>query len=258
MPKATAQSLSPSSDLLDHAILDFARGFALIRSRAHPYLAERVGPLWRMHDAPRKRNDYRREEWIAHNIPPQEVDRIIRTHTRHRFAVCAVCPTGESDEPLRAGYKTMGYHLGTTEGMMVHDLRRIPHPRCPATIRRVTPALAEPYARAIKTRPLTPEQLRPDAPMRRYVAMIGHAIVGSVSSVDLSGTAWCSSLVVKHAHRRRGIGRALVCRMLRDDRAAGAKLATLVASHTGALLYTAVGYHRAGTLLFFTPKRSKP
>lgn len=245
--------------MIEQAILDFARGFAHIRSRTHPYLAQRVGPLWRMHDAPRKRDDYRREEWIAHNAPPHEVDRIIRQHTHHRFAVCAVCPTGESDEPLRAGYKSLGYRLGTTEGMMVHDLRRIPRPRCPATIRRVTPALAEPYARATKTRPLTPEDLRPDAPMRRYVAMIDGTVVGSVSSVNFGGTAWCSALVVKHTHRRRGIGRALVCRMLRDDRAAGAKLATLVASHAGALLYTAVGYHRVGTLLLFTPpKRSKP
>jgi predicted acetyltransferase len=58
-------------------------------------------------------------------------------------------------------------------------------------------------------------------------------------------------------YRRRGIGQALLCRMLRDDRTHGSKCSVLLASHTGALLYPRVGYERIGTLFMFAPKRAK-
>jgi len=61
---------------------------------------------------------------------------------------------------------------------------------------------------------------------------------------------------VEPSHRRRGIGRAMLCHMLRDDRARGAKCSVLTASHTGALLYPLVGYGRIGTLFMFVPKRT--
>ena len=65
-------------------------------------------------------------------------------------------------------------------------------------------------------------------------------------------------MYVVPSFRRRGIGRALLCRMLRDDRDGGAKMAVLLASHTGAKLYPVVGYEQIGTLLLFTPsKRGK-
>jgi len=76
--------------------------------------------------------------------------------------------------------------------------------------------------------------------------------------VDSVGATWCADMHINASHRRRGIGRALLCRMLRDDRARGSKCSVLTASHTGALLYPRVGYERIGTLLLFAPRRAKP
>src|SRR4051812_46195472 len=95
-------------DEIARGIEVFARGFAFYRSFTHPYLAERVGPLWVVRDAPRKKStDYRREEWIAHGVEPAEVDRTARENTRGLFAVCALRRLDEPDAPLRAGYKAL-------------------------------------------------------------------------------------------------------------------------------------------------------
>ena len=53
------------------------------------------------------------------------------------------------------------------------------------------------------------------------------------------------------SHRRQGIARALLSEMLHGDRAAGASVSVLLASHTGAKLYAAAGYRRLGTLYLY-------
>ena len=42
------------TDVLQHAIEVFARGFCFTRSFTHPYLAERLGKVWVVRDGPRK------------------------------------------------------------------------------------------------------------------------------------------------------------------------------------------------------------
>ena len=59
------------------------------------------------------------------------------------------------------------------------------------------------------------------------------------------------------SHRRRGIGSALLCHMLKDDRRRGFKQSVLLASHTGALLYPKVGYEQIGLLYIFAPPKRK-
>ena len=61
-------------EILPHVIEVFARGFCFTRSFTHPYLAERIGKIWVVRDAPRKRGDYRREEWIVHGVAPEVID----------------------------------------------------------------------------------------------------------------------------------------------------------------------------------------
>jgi len=73
--------------------------------------------------------------------------------------------------------------------------------------------------------------------------------------VDAGNSTWCSNMYVRPACRRRGIGRALLAQMLRDDRARGAAKSVLLASHTGALVYPRVGYEQIGVLLIFAPRR---
>ena len=65
-------------------------------------------------------------------------------------------------------------------------------------------------------------------------------------SVAVDDATWVSNRYVEPKYRCRGIGRSLLARMLRDDRARGATALILLSSHAGALLYPAVGYEQIG------------
>jgi GNAT superfamily N-acetyltransferase len=238
----------------------FVRGHCAGRSRTFPYQASRIQSLWVMRDAPRKNpRDYRKEEWIAYGVDAREVDAIARRHTRGRYFVGALIGAGEPEAPTRTDYKALGYRLLTTEGFFLQPLKRIPNPPSPLPIARVrTPELAARLGKLTRTRPIANELLADDAPLRQYVALQGEDIVGRVRSVDAVGATWCADMHVRESHRRRGIGQALLCRMLRDDRARGSKCSVLTASHTGALLYPRVNYERIGTLLMLVPRRDNP
>jgi GNAT superfamily N-acetyltransferase len=244
---------------IDFAIEVFVRGHSAGRSRTFPYEVSRVGPLWVMRDAPRKNpRNYRKEEWIAHDTDPEEVDAIARKATRGRFFVCAMIAKDEPDAPTRTAYKALGYRLLATEGVFVQRLKQIPKPPSPVSVERVrTPQLATQLGKITRTRPIANDLLADDAPFRQYVALDGEDIVGRVRSVDAAGATWCADMYVAPSHRRRGIGHALLAKMLRDDRAHGAKCSVLTASHTGALLHPRVGYERIGTLFMFVPRKDK-
>ena len=242
--------------LMDSALEVFARGICVPRSFTHPYVAERVEGLWVTRDAPRRRGRYRREEWFAHRISPEETVRTIQRHTRGQHAICAIRSCGESDEPIRTGFRAIDYRLGFTEPVMVHRLQRIPRIAPPVEIVRVLDAgLANKVNKVARRRQILPEHLTPEAPLRTYAALVEGDPVGWVSSAEVAGATWCAYLYVKPDFRRRGIGRALMCRMVRDDRSYGSHLAVLAASHTGALLYPLVGYEQIGTLYSYTPRR---
>jgi GNAT superfamily N-acetyltransferase len=242
---------------IEFAIEVFVRGHSTGKSRTFPYDVSRVGPLWLMRDAPRKNpRDYRKEEWIAHDVEPGEADAIARQHARGRFFLCAMIAEGEPDAPTRIAYKALGYRLLATEGFFVQRMKRIPRPPSPVTIECVrTPEMAAQLGRITRTRPIASNLLGDGAPFRQYVALDEADIVGRVRSVDAAGATWCADMYVHPSHRRRGIGKALLSKMLRDDRARGSQCSVLTASHTGALLYPRVGYERIGTLLMFAPKR---
>ncbi len=241
---------------INWAIEVFVRGFSFTRSFTHPCLADRVELLWVVRDAPRKRNNYRNEEWIACGVAPKVIDRIARKHTRGRFSICAIHSIDDSDESLRTGFKKLSYRLGHSEPLMIHKLRRIPRCEAPVKIEQVTTEdMANKLAKVARTRQILPEYLPKGSPMRAYVALVDNEPVGWVGSVVVGDATWCSNMLVLPAYRRRGIARALLCRMLRDDRTGGAKTAVLLASHTGAKLYPVVGYEQIGTLLLFTPSK---
>jgi GNAT superfamily N-acetyltransferase len=257
MTTETSSRATTSADDIARAIEVFVRGFCFTRSFTHPFLAERVGPtMWVVRDGPRTSGDYRREEWIAHGVPAAEIDRVARQQTRGRFAVCAVLGMDEPDGPMRDAFKSIGYRLGSTEPMMVHRLKCIPRYDSPAAIERVTTqAMADRLAKVARSRQILPEYLVDDAPLRQYVALIDDQIVGWVRSIVTPAGTWCSNMYVARPWRRRGIGRAMLGRMLRDDRASGATIAALTASHTGALLYPVVVYQQIATLYLYTPRK---
>lgn len=242
---------------IEHALEVFVRGFCAVKSATHPYEHFRVGKLWAMRDAPRKNpRYYRKEEWIAFGVSPREVDAAARKATRGRFFVCALAATIEEQAELRAGYKQLGYRLISTEPLFVHRLNRIPKAGNPVTIERVqTAELAERLGKATRSRPIPPRQLTKDALFRQYVAIADGELVGWVRSVNAGDSTWCANMYVRPAHRRRGIGRALLCRMLKDDRRHGFCQSVLLSSHTGALVYPGVGYEQLGLLLIFAPPR---
>lgn len=244
------------------ALQVFAEGFAFTRSITHPYLAESLGPhLWRLHDAPRRRasDAYRNEELIVEGIPPVEADRLARGAAQGGFRLAYFLSEGEPDSAVRAEFKALGYRLNATESLMVHPLDALsrfpePYPISPVT----TPAEAEQLNTAMGRRTLLPEHLSADPPpVRQYAAWdaLGSKPIGWVASVGAAGCGWCSSMWVEPPYRRQGVARALLSRMLHDDKAAGAVASVLLASHTGAMLYPLLGYQRLGTLYIYTPRR---
>ena len=115
--------------------------------------------------------------------------------------------------------------------------------------------MAARFGKATRSRPIPPQDLTTEAPFRQYVALDGERIVGWVRSVRALDSAWVSDMYVLASHRRKGIGFALLTKMLRDDRAAGAKSSVLLSSHTGALLYPKAGYEQIGMLYIFVPRK---
>jgi predicted N-acetyltransferase YhbS len=266
------RDMTKTADEIEQAIEAFVRGFCAGRSVTHPYEHARVGKLWVMRDGPRKNaKNYRKEEWVAYGVQPREVEAVARGETRGRFWVCAVRGMEETDDRLKAAYKELGYLLLATESLFVHRLKRVPRVvidrgtagrvsrgtrGAAITIEQVrTAEMAVRFGKATRTRPIRAEDLADDAPFRQYVALEGGELVGWVRSVAAGEATWCANMYVRPTHRRRGIGRALIARMLRDDRAAGATQSVLLASHAGALLYPKVGYEQIGMLLIFAPKK---
>jgi hypothetical protein len=243
------------SDNVTLAIEAFVRGRCAGKSATHPYEWSRVNGLWVMRDAPRRNpRDYRKEEWVAYNVEPAAADAAARRETRGRFFIGAILAGDESDEPLRAEYRRLGYRLLEREGLFWHTLTRIPRASSRLRIVRVrTSALAATFGQATRSRPIPPEHLGTDAPFRQYVAVEGDALVGWVRSVDAGESTWCSNMYVQPSRRRRGIGRALLVKMLRDDRRRGARRSVLLSSKAGTLLYPHVGYKQLGALLIFAP-----
>lgn len=244
---------------IEAAIEVFVQGFSADRSRTFPYVASRVGPLWLMRDAERKNpRDYRGEEWVVHNVAAQEADAIVRQHARPGFAISVMIAHEDPDGPTRTAYKALGYRLLRTEGFFVHRLRRIPSPPAVASIERgQTAERAAQLGKIIRRQPIPADLLGDSAPFRQYVAVDGADIVGRVRSLHAVGAIWCSSMYVEPSHRRRGVGQALMSRMLHDDRAFGARYSALAATHVGALLYPRMGYERIGTLLIFASRSRK-
>jgi GNAT superfamily N-acetyltransferase len=210
-----------------------------------------------MRDAPRRNaRDYRKEEWVAFDVAPNVADAEARRQSRGRFFVSAIIAEGESDERLRAAYKRLRYRLLSREGFFVHRLKRIPRAPAPVTIRRVrTEAMAEQLGKATRSRPIPRECFATNGPFRQYVALDGATLVGWVRSIAAGRSTWCSHMEVRTSHRRRGIGRALLAKMLRGGGAAGVSQSVLLASKAGALLYPHVGYKQIATLFIFAPTK---
>lgn len=63
--------------------------------------------------------------------------------------------------------------------------------------------------------------------------------------------SYVSRVYTAETHRGQGLARALMLRLLADDRARGARWSVLTASRMGELLYARLGYQALGTILIF-------
>lgn len=253
--------MSEAKEPLRRATEVFVHGFAFTRSITHPYLAMQVEPdIWGLRDAPRARVPMRGEEYVAYGVPPATLEEAARRHARGRYRICAIRAVGEPDIAIRGEFRARGYRLTTTEPLMTHNLGRIdPVPEPLPIVRLATSQQAQELAKAAGRRQILPEHLTASpAPVRQYMALDADVPVAWVGSAAAGGCAWVTNLFVVPAYRRRGLARALLTRMLRDDRGEGAQASILLASHTGAKLYPTVGYETIGELFMFTPRRETP
>jgi ribosomal protein S18 acetylase RimI-like enzyme len=258
---------SPAVDLsLADAIATFAVTFAAVKSVRHPYVATDFGASrWRLADADRRRAaDYRGEEWVclAHDVVGTVEQAAADARDPARWGVSVLLPEGDDDGPLRETMRARGHRLMTTESMMVRPLtgRGSALPRAvgsPAQVVRLTTAdQAEELRTATRRRTFRPEWIEGDRPMlRQFLARIGGELVGWVGSMRSGDIGSVTNLYVAAAHRRRGVGTALMTHLLADDKRNGIRTSTLLASHSGAMLYPRVGYHRIATLYLYSGKR---
>ncbi|HTQ11718.1 MAG TPA: GNAT family N-acetyltransferase [Fimbriimonadaceae bacterium] len=240
--------------LLDAATDVFCEGIAFVRNIFHPYEFVRIGDLRVMRDAEPKR-DPRGQEIVVCGLEPAEALRQIERYDPPRYAVCVAVGQGEDDRPVRSAYKEAGYRLATTEDYFVRDLS-VPLPDSTVEVRLVMNEVElDRLNKATRVRQILPEHLA-NKQVRAYWVEAGGSPIGWVRSIQVRpGATWVAGLYVQAEHRRRGYGRSLMARMLRDDREAGMEQSVLLASHTGAKLYPLLGYERIGGLLVFTKRR---
>ena len=243
---------------IERAIEVFVRGFSATRSYTHPFMASRIGGAWVMRDEPARIRDSRAEEYVGHAVSPEALDQMARRTARGRYFICAIRAIDEKDIAIRGEFKALGYRLMATEPLFVHDLVHHPEVECGYPVERIEDwSQAQILAKAAGRRQILERHLC-ESPLtvRQYAAMDGVDPIGWVRSIRVDNAAYCSNLFVQERYRRKGIGRALIARMLADDRQFGLESNVLLASHTGAHLYRNLGYHQIGELLMFVRRKN--
>ncbi|HEY9724877.1 MAG TPA: GNAT family N-acetyltransferase, partial [Chroococcales cyanobacterium] len=91
-----------------------------------------------------------------------------------------------------------------------------------------------------------------------FVAELDRTVVGMVGAIDYGEFAYIGLMAVYPTVQRRGIGRALMERLLDWLNARGTKVALLNATESGARLYTLVGFVEDSKQLVFQRDRKTP
>ncbi len=237
---------------IPRALEVFVRAFAANKSRTHPYLTTRhevpAGVLWTMaDDLPRRKP--RKSEVIVYGVPPELVVQRAQELVGWHFVGAML----ESTDELAASdhaYRDLGYRPLATEGLFVHDLTDIPTARCEPEVR-----LIESESELISIPQMVPQPRRWMDDLRQYAIWDRTRDYGWVTSRDVGADAWVGDLWVPNDLRRRGYGRALMSRLLLDDRELGRESSVLLASTAGGYLYPQLGYRQIGVLRLYCPKQ---
>lgn len=245
---------------IDEALAVFASAVSTLRSFTHPYECKRVGPLWMLADAPRKSGDYRKSEFIAHEVPPELCKSLIRGEAVTRYMLCAMHGMSIDPAPFVKDFKAAGFGYFGKEILMTANVPRGREAPIDPRIRRVrTLKDAQAIAKSARSRQILPQHLLdPGEPIRLYGAFEREEPVGWVRSVQVgSDKAWVSNLYVSEAFRRQGLGTALMRTLLGDDAQHGVTKSVLLASAVGAKLYPLLGYDQLGILHLFYPHKER-
>lgn len=237
---------------LDEAIDMFAFGVASARSQFHPQKVFREHGLWVLRDDPPKKRDPRMTEIFAHGFSPEEAIERVQQINPGRHFLCVIYPPEENLQTLRKAYRALGYRALRTEWLFTRNLEDpIPEFTCDIPIRLMTSA--EEF-----------DAIPWDAPQRmrfyprHYVLGDDQQTSGWVHSIERGDRAWVHHLYVREAQRNKGCGKALMSRLLKDDRECGIKESVLVASTDGARIYPQLGYVLRAEIQVLAPIKPKP
>lgn len=237
---------------LEQAIEVSLYGFAAGKSLFYPYAVSRIDGLYHLHDSPARKNA-RKEEVFAVDLPPGEVAESLRRAGIAWHFLCDAASVGADLKQRKADYKALGYRAMATEWIFFHDLREIPLYECDPPVRQLQ--TAEEWG----TIPQDTNQKRKWVEaFRQYAIWDDAAAYGWAESRPHGRYGYTADLHVRESHRGKGFGRALMSRLLRDDRDLGLEANALIASTAGARLYPHLGYQLLGTLQMFCPVNRRP
>ncbi len=232
---------------LERAIEVFVHAFAWGKSQAHPYLVRGEDGLWVLQDGPGRKNPRKIEVIVSELEPAEVVRRIKKTGLGWHF-LCHIHADDAEFDVIRAAYKELGYRAMSTEWIFIHHLENIPHFTSDPPVRKVETIE---QAKSIPQRASQRRKFRAES--RLYAAWDDATDYGWVESVPFGEDAWVSGLYVFRDARGRGFGRALMSKLLQEEKAHGVRTSVLVASSDGARLYPHLGYEKIAMLQVFCP-----
>ena len=239
--------LTNSTYSIAQAIEVFVHAFCYGKSQTYPYVASKAGDVWIMQDSP-ARKGARKCEVVAHGIEPEKVIRAVNKAGVGWHFLCDIHLREADFDLIRSKYKTLGYRAVSTEWLFVHNLQKILRFKSEPTVIEIGDAntLESIHQRAKQKRKLLKDT-------RLFGVWDKQQDIGWVRSIPRGKAAWVSDLYVYESHRGRGYGRALMTKLLSEDRKQGLEQSVLLASSDGARLYPHLGYERIGVLQMFCP-----
>lgn len=196
----------------------------------------------------------RHDEALAQGCTAREVLQALQARRPEKEHYVTVL----DDRPgLRPNYERAGYACTVTEFLMVRELStpldEAPSPHVQVAVKADIERLnaGDPERRSW----VWPHTV--DHPgMRHYFIWQDNRVVARAFTWRCNAeTSYVSHLFTDPRYRRRGLGRAIMLRLLRDGAARGERWSVLVSSDEGEPLYRGLGYRTLGRIFIFEPRQ---